>query len=72
MFLFNICLLSVLFIILFYENIMLHINKNLNIDIRDNLLELTNDDLKELYKEEFLEAKQILQEIRDLVYKLAK
>lgn len=39
-------------------------------DIRDNLKEISSEDFKDLKPEEFVEVKGILQEIRDLVYKL--
>ena len=41
-------------------------------EIRDTLEDLSSEDLKELYEEEFFEAKEILQEIRDLAFKLSK
>ncbi|WP_019785369.1 ParB/RepB/Spo0J family partition protein [Streptococcus sobrinus] len=41
-------------------------------DIRDNLYELSSEDFKELREEEYFEVKQILQEIRDLAFKLSK
>ena len=41
-------------------------------EIRDTLEDLSSEDLKELHEEEFFEAKEILQEIRDLAFKLSK
>lgn len=41
-------------------------------EIRDTLEDLSSEDLKELYEKEFFEAKEILQEIRDLAFKLSK
>lgn len=41
-------------------------------EIRDTLEDLSAEDLKELHEEEFFEAKEILQEIRDLAFKLSK
>lgn len=41
-------------------------------EIRDILEDLSSEDLKELHEEEFFEAKEILQEIRDLAFKLSK
>lgn len=41
-------------------------------EIRDILEDLSSEDLKELYEKEFFEAKEILQEIRDLAFKLSK
>ena len=41
-------------------------------EIRDTLEDLSSEDLKELHQEEFFEAKEILQEIRDLAFKLSK
>lgn len=41
-------------------------------EIRDTLEDLSSEDLKELHEEEFFEAKEILQEIRDLSFKLSK
>lgn len=41
-------------------------------EIRDTLEDLSFEDLKELHEEEFFEAKEILQEIRDLAFKLSK
>ena len=38
-------------------------------EIRDTLEDLSAEDLKELHEEEFFEAKEILQEIRDLAFK---
>lgn len=40
-------------------------------EIRDTLEDLSSEDLKELHEEEFFEAKEILQEIRDLAFKLS-
>lgn len=37
-------------------------------EIRDTLEDLSSEDLKELHEEEFFEAKEILQEIRDLAF----
>lgn len=39
-------------------------------DIRDDLLELNSDDFKELTKDEFFEAGEVLKEITDIVFKL--
>lgn len=39
-------------------------------DIRDNLQELNASDFKELTKDEFFEAKEVLSEIRDILFKL--
>lgn len=39
-------------------------------DIRDNLLELNSDDFKELTKDEFFEAGEVLKEITDIIFKL--
>ena len=41
-------------------------------EIRDTLEDLSAEDLKELHEEEFFEAKEILQEIRDLAFKSSK
>lgn len=41
-------------------------------EIRDTLEDLSSEDLKELHEEEFFEAKEILQEIRDFAFKLSK
>ena len=41
-------------------------------EIRDTLEDLSSEDLKELHEEEFFEAKEILQEIRDLAFKSSK
>ena len=41
-------------------------------EIRDTLEDLSSEDLKELHEEEFFEAKEILQEIRDLAFELSK
>lgn len=41
-------------------------------EIRDTLEDLSSEDLKDLHEEEFFEAKEILQEIRDLAFKLSK
>ena len=41
-------------------------------EIRDTLEDLSSEDLKELHEKEFFEAKEILQEIRDLAFKLSK
>lgn len=41
-------------------------------EIRDTLEDLSSEDLKELHEEEFFEAKEIHQEIRDLAFKLSK
>ena len=41
-------------------------------EIRDTLEDLSAEDLKELHEKEFFEAKEILQEIRDLAFKLSK
>ena len=41
-------------------------------EIRETLEDLSAEDLKELHEEEFFEAKEILQEIRDLAFKLSK
>ena len=41
-------------------------------EIRDTLEDLSSEDLKELHEEELFEAKEILQEIRDLAFKLSK
>ena len=41
-------------------------------EIRDTLEDLSSEDLKELHEEEYFEAKEILQEIRDLAFKLSK
>ena len=39
-------------------------------EIRDDLQEMKYDDLKELKQDEFIEAKDVLVEIRDLAFKL--
>ena len=41
-------------------------------EIRDTLEDLSSEDLKELHEKEFFEVKEILQEIRDLAFKLSK
>ncbi|HFI0116322.1 TPA: ParB N-terminal domain-containing protein [Streptococcus suis] len=41
-------------------------------EIRDDLEDLSKEDLKELHENEYFEAKNILNEIRDLAYKLLK
>lgn len=41
-------------------------------EIRDMLEDLSSEDLKELYEKEFFEAKELLQKIRDLAFKLSK
>jgi hypothetical protein len=40
------------------------------IDIRDNLSELKSDDFRELTPDEFIEAKEVLKDITDILYKL--
>ena len=40
------------------------------IDIRDNLSELKSDDFRELTPDEFIEAKEVLKNITDILYKL--
>ncbi len=41
-------------------------------EIRDDLEDLSKEDLKELHENEYFEAKNVLKEIRDLAYKLLK
>ncbi|MCK1222236.1 hypothetical protein [Streptococcus uberis] len=42
------------------------------IEMRDNLSDLTKEELKKLHEDEFIEAKEVLMKIRDLAFKLSK